>query len=273
MKLLHYSLGLGLLILGSCQSPAERRTAAKNDIIFKDASGHQISRKEILDANGPVNYEITTNQNIDPAAKKLHDEARALGQEGKYDLTIAKLEQAIKIQPSWPYPSYDLAYTYLLKGDFANALKLYRKTDALAPKGFFTTKTALYALEGEQSGIFPRGLYTAYLQIEWAKDPAKKLEIARMITTKVPDFAPAWKELALLLNDKTEKLNAIETGLTKHPDADTKGILEINKAILMNEKGNKEEATQILGNLIVSPDATTANVALAKLSLKSMILK
>ena len=37
------------------------------------------------------------NQTIDPIATKLHQEARELGQSGKYDLSISKLEEAIKI--------------------------------------------------------------------------------------------------------------------------------------------------------------------------------
>ncbi|SFD54243.1 Tetratricopeptide repeat-containing protein [Chitinophaga sp. CF118] len=166
-----------------------------------------------------------------------------------------------------------MAYTYLLKGDFDNALKFYKKTDELAPKGFFTAKTALYSLEGEQSGKFPKGLYAAYMQIEWTNDENKKLEIARMITEKVPNFAPAWKELAILSNDKKERLQAIEQGLSKQPDADTKGILIINKAVILNEDGKKEEAKQLLGNLIFSPDVTTGNIELAKFTLKSIAEK
>jgi len=120
-----------------------------------------------------------SNQIIDPAAKALHIEARELGQYGKYDLCIDKLEKAIKIEPTWAYPIYDLAYTYLLKGDFDSALKFYKKTDDLEPQGFFTTKTALYSLEGEKSGKFPKGLYIAYMQIEWTHDINEKFEIAK----------------------------------------------------------------------------------------------
>lgn len=211
------------------------------------------------------------NQNINPRAQNLHQEARELGQAGKYDLSVAKLEEAIKIQPDWAYPNYDLAYTYLLQGDFENALKFYKKTDELEPKGFFTTKTALYSLEGERAGKFPKGIYIAYMQIEWANDSNKKLEIAKAITEKVPDFAPAWKELSVLLNDKIEKLKAIEQGLLKNPDAETKGILEINKAILINESGKSEEAKEILGKIVFSPDSTISNIALAKFTLKSIM--
>jgi tetratricopeptide (TPR) repeat protein len=264
---------LTLLILCSCHTATNKSNSEQKDIVFKDNSGHSLTRAELANVTGQVNYEIVSNQTIDATAKALHNQAKELGQAGKYDLAIAKLEQAIKMQPDWAYPTYDLAYTYLLKGDFDNALKFYKKTDELEPKGFFTAKTALYSLEGEQSGKFPKGLYTAYMQIEWTDDTNKKLEIAKALTAKVPDFAPAWKELANLLNDETERLKAIEQGLSKNPDADTKGILEINKAIILNGNGKKEEAKQLLGHLIFSPDATTANIELAKFTLKSITEK
>lgn len=262
-----------LLILSSCQTVTNKTNSEQSNIIFKDSSGHTLTKTDLANITGKVNYEISGNQTIDATAKALHDEARKLGQAGKYDLSIVKLEQAIKNQPTWAYPTYDMAYTYLLKGDFDNALKFYKKTDELEPKGFFTAKTALYSLEGEQSGKFPKGLYITYTQIEWTDDANKKLETAKGITEKVPDYAPAWKELANLLNGNEEKLKAIEQGLSKNPDADTKGILKINKAIILNESGKTEEAKQLLGNLIFSPDVTTGNAELAKFTLKSIAEK
>ena len=271
MKLITGIFGLTLLTFSACQTNSKQSNSEQNDLVFKDSIGHSISKSEIENTTGQVNYEVMGNQNIDPKAQALHQEARQLGQTGKYDLSITKLEEAIKIQPTWAYPTYDLAYTYLLKGDFDNALKFYKKTDELEPKGFFTAKTAIYSLEGEKIGKFPKGLYTAYMQIEWTDDNKKKLEIANTITQKVPDFAPAWKELANLLDDKTSRLKAIEQGLSKNPDAETKGILLINKAVILDDNGKKEEAKTILGNLIFSSDVTTGNLELAKFTLKSLI--
>ncbi|MCS3801479.1 tetratricopeptide repeat protein [Niastella sp. OAS944] len=204
-------------------------------------------------------------QSIDAKAQKLHLEARELGQAGNYEASVAKLEQAIAIQPDWAYPYYDLAFTYLLKGDFDKALQFYQKTDSLQPKGFFTTKTALYSLQGEAAGKFPKGLYGYYLQIEWTEDADKKFEIVKTILANVPDFAPAWKELALLTDNMETREKYIDEGLSKDPDADTQGILLLNKAVIVNEAGNKEEALQILTTLINDPYTTTGNVELAKM--------
>lgn len=261
-------LGLSFISLLSCTSNPNK--SKEEGLVFKDSLGHSITTADLSNATGEVSYEVVSAQSINPEAQQLHNDARQLGQSAKYDEAISKLEQAIRIQPSWPYPSYDLAYTYLLKGDFDNAFKYYQITDKLAPKGFFTTKTALYSLEGEKSGKFPKGMYAAYMQIEWVADENKKLEIAQAITQKVPDFAPAWKELALLLDKPSEKLETINKGLSLTPDADTKGILLINKAALLNELGKKEEAKKVLGDLIFSPDVTTGNLQLARFTLKNI---
>jgi tetratricopeptide (TPR) repeat protein len=173
------------------------------------------------------------------------------------------------MEPEWAYPVYDLAFTYLLKGDSAKALQLYHKTDKMEPKGFFTTKTAIYSLEGEKAGKFPTSLYMAYLQIEWSTDATKKLQIARAITEQFPDYAPAWKELAYLV-DTTERLQVINTGLSKDPDPETKGILLINKAVILHDKGQPETARKMLGDLIFSPETTTANEQMAKFTLRSI---
>lgn len=210
------------------------------------------------------------NKNIDFRAQQLHQEARVLGQTGKYDLSISKLQEAMEIQPTWAYPVYDLAFTYLLKGEDDNALKFYKKTDELEPKGFFTTKTAIYSLEGEKLGIFPKGLYLTYMQIEWTDDINKKREIISLLTQNVPDFAPAWKELADISEDETVRLYAINQGLSKKPDIQTEGILLINKAIILNNSQDKEGAKQILNTLVLSENVTKSNVKLAKLVLNSL---
>jgi tetratricopeptide (TPR) repeat protein len=263
-------LGLIILILSSCQTENKQVNVSDVSIVFKDSSGRSIVKDDLKNITGQVNYEITSDQNIDQVAINLHDEARELGQVGKYDSAIIKLQQAIKLQPDWPYPSYDLAFTYLLKGDFENALAYYQKTDQLAPEGFFTAKTALYTLQGEKAGRFPKGLYAKYMTIEWESDVNKKIQIARALLSTAPEFAPAWKEIAVLSDSKEDKEKAIEQGLSKNPDAETKGILLINKAIVLNDSGKKDEATKLLGDYIFSANATKGNIELAKYTLKSI---
>jgi len=222
------------------------------------------------EAAASVDYTVADGKTIKPEAKALHDAARSLGQSGKYDEAIAKLQQAMALQPDWAYPVYDLAFTYLLKGDAENALKYYRKTDALEPKGFFTTKTAVYALEGEEHGKFPKGMYMAYLQIEWTEEKSEKRKIAEAIAKKTPSFAPAWKEIASLQDDPAARLKAVEQGLAQGPDTETKGMLQLNKALVLNSLGKKNEAIALLEEVVGSAGTTSANTALAKLVLKAV---
>ena len=70
---------------------------------------------------------------------------------------------AISSKSLWPFPLYDIAYTYLLMQDFPNAELHYRKVLGLAPRGFFTAITALDTLAREQAGEFPEGIYLAYM--------------------------------------------------------------------------------------------------------------
>ncbi|MNJ91972.1 hypothetical protein D3C87_96270 [compost metagenome] len=207
---------------------------------------------------------------INEQANVLHLEAREAGQAGNYQLAIEKLVEAMSIEPLWAYPVYDLAFTYLLVGDFDNALKYYRETDALEPDGFFTTKTAIYTLEGEKAGLFPEGLYTFYMQIEWTEEPEKKYHIAKQIADNVPLFAPAWKEIAYLQSDPEERMYSIEQGLAGNPDRETKGILLLNKAMILNDKGDREAAKMILAELIESQETTSANSEIARVALKSI---
>ena len=48
--------------------------------------------------------------------------------------------------------------------------------------------------------------------------------------------------------------------------------LPLNKALLLNENGKKEEAKQLLGTLIFSPDATKGNIEIAKFTLNAALI-
>jgi tetratricopeptide (TPR) repeat protein len=197
-------------------------------------------------------------------AEQLHHSARQLGQQGNYDGAIAKLERAIQLKPDWAYPYYDLAFTYLLKQDFEQALTYYKKTDALEPLGFFTAKTAIHTLEGEQSGKFPHGIYLAYLQLDWVNDPDEKLEMARSLTQSVPHFPPAWKTLATLLDDPVLEMEALETGLAHEPDPETRGVLLLNRANLIANGGDKTAAIQMVQSILQASESTRGTKAMAK---------
>ena len=105
------------------------------------------------------------------------------------------------------------------------------------------------------------------MSLEWIDDPEQKTKMVNALIERFPQFAPAWKEYALQCDDSSEKLDAIEKGLAANPDAETKGMLLINKALTLNQQGDKQAAKEILGNLALDSNTTFANEHLAKQTL------
>lgn len=244
-----------------------------NQLIFKDDHGNEISMSDLEGVTGRYNWEIVGDKKIPNEAIVLHQEARQHGGKGEYDEGIDKLLKANQIAPEWAYPVYDLGYTYLLRQDSPNALKYYERTDQLEPRGFFTAKTAYWSLKKEETGEYPKGLYLAYMQIEWKNSEEEKLQLAKAILEKFPNYAPAWKEIASKSNDNKERLSAIEKGLKSNPDLETKGMLLINKALIDDVEGDTSHAKIILGELIFDKESTVANIEMAKFVLSSIATK
>jgi tetratricopeptide (TPR) repeat protein len=239
----------------------------------EDMRGHSammtVRQGKLLEVTGNIRYEIIGKDNVPAAAESLHQRAREAGRHGDYKAAIALLEQASELAPAWPYPVYDGAFTYLLLKDFDSARTYYRRTLELSPRGFFTAITALDTLTREQNGDLPVGTYLEYLSLEWMKDKGQKDSAIRELVKQIPQFAPAWKDLASLCDDDVERLTAIENGLAAHPDADTRGVLNINKGLVLNLRGDHAAAVQLLGELALDPKSTvkTENSARAALSI------
>lgn len=218
---------------------------------------------------GDVGYRVSGGGKAIPArAQQLHQEARAQGEAGDYASALSLLKQASEVAPNWPYPPYDMAFTYLLQGDRTNALLKYREVDRMEPRGFFTTKTALWTLEREEKGLFPKGTYLAFVSLEWA-EPQKKREMIEQMTTNLPTFAPGLKEKALLVEGTDQQLGYLEKALALEPDPETYGTCMLNKASLLSSAGRTAEAKRMVEELIRNDSSTLGTKALAKELLKT----
>jgi tetratricopeptide (TPR) repeat protein len=256
-------------------------------IIFSLPDGRKLTREELqgmtgrlyaregklLEVTGTVRYEIIGKGKVPSEAESLHQQAREAGGRGEYEKAIALLERASALAPEWPYPVYDRAYTHLLMADFDGAITCYRKTLELSPRGFFAAITALDTLVREQRRELPVGTYLRYVSLEWMTDAAKKEGAVREMVRMIPQFAPAWKELASLYDDDEERLAAIESGLAANPDRGTKGMLEINKALVLNLRGKHDEAVRLLGELALDPNSTLGTEHSAKAALSILMSK
>ncbi|MBI1291002.1 tetratricopeptide repeat protein [bacterium] len=192
---------------------------------------------------------------IPPEARALHEKGRALGGAGKYDEAIAVLEQAQALAPNWPHPTYDMAFSWLLKGDMERALAHYEKVEAMVPDHFFfTNQTAVWCLRGERDGRLAPGSFLAFSMIEWESDPAKKLDLARTIVAKCPDHSPTWLVIAQKASDPEERRTAMEKCLSLDADPITRDTARFIHANELVNAGRQEEAFKIIRALADAPD-------------------
>ncbi len=249
-------------VIAGCSKPDERES-----VEYTKTNGEKTSDVNAI-RDGAATYQVLGGQKVPAKAEQLHRQARAKGESGDYAAGFSLLRQASEIAPGWAYPYYDMAFTHLLQGNTTNALLKYKEVDRLEPKGFFTTKTALWTLEREQQGIFPSGTYLAFVSLEWT-EAEKRQEIIDRMTTNIPTFAPAWKEKALLMEGTDQRLAAFEKALSLDPDPETYGICVLNKAALLNSSGKASEAQRMVEELVRSETSTLGTKALAKDVLKT----
>jgi tetratricopeptide (TPR) repeat protein len=261
------------VILAGCNRAQPGKTSNNNIIIFRDADGRALTMKDLHGATGTFRYEIVGNRDVPAKAQLLHQQGRQAGAKGDYSKALALLEQASELAPQWPYPMYDMAYTHLLMKDYDGAREYYRKTLSLSPRGFYTAITAVDTLEKEEKGTLPTGTYLAYLSLEWVEDQGKKARAVRQFVKRLPQFAPGWKELATLADDDREMLAAIEKGLATNPDAETKGMLHVNRALIIERQGEHDSAVRILGELALDPNSPFDIEHIAKVTLANIIQK
>ncbi|MFF0392373.1 hypothetical protein ACFYS8_27310 [Kitasatospora sp. NPDC004615] len=238
-------------------------------VVFRDAEGRELTEEDLAGVTGQVGWELVGGEEVPAQARLLHRRGREAGERGEYEEALGLLGQAQALAPGWPHPSYDAAFTVLLQGDAVGAEKLYAEVDRIAPRGFFTCKTTLDTLRRELRGELFDGFSQAFLQLEWLEDPAQKRELLQGIVRRFPDFPPAWKELAALLTDPDEQLTALERGLAGEPDGETRGMLLVNKALLLQHT-DPAAAVAVLGSLALDPESTLGAETMAKIVLAQL---
>ncbi len=239
--------------------------------VFRDAAGRELTTRDLEGFSGQVGWEIVGDGTVPGEAVQLHQEARLAGTRGDYRSALVFLDHARALAPDWPYPIYDAAFTYLLQGDTEAAEELYAEVDLMAPRGFFTCKTTLDCLRQEHAGALPAGFSRTFTALEWLDDAAQKKAVLETMVDAYPAFGPAWKELSALLDDPDERLHAITRGLEADPDPETRGILLINRALVLDQRGERAEAIAILGELALDPASTLATETLAKATLAQLV--
>ena len=247
----------------------ELEEEVEEEPLYEDGRGNKLYVSDLK--RDWVNYDQLGKKEMSEDALKYHTRGRKLSKLGAYGDARKLLKKAAALADSSPYPFYDLAMVYVMRGDSIQALTLFKRCDELAPKGFFETKTALAALNMEQSGSIPEGTFRLYLQIEETQDRKKKVELARQLTERYPHFAPGWRAMANLLQDPVQRKEVIEEGLNANPDIDTYANLKINEALILDMDGKKSDAIRILGQLIFDEKNTLGSIGIAKFVMSSIL--
>jgi tetratricopeptide (TPR) repeat protein len=252
---------------------ANRGDTKTGRVVYRNPAGVEITEGDLTEeAPRDVVEDASGGGTIPEMAVLLHQQGREAGGSGDVGKAIELFMEAHALAPRWPYPLYDAAFTYLLNNDTEQAERYYAMVDALAPRGFFTSKTSLDIVRREKKGELSPGFARMFASLEWMDDADEKRKVLEQITDKFPFLAPAWKELSALLDDDSEKLHAINQGLASAPDIDveTKGILTINKALIMSRRDDYDTAVRLLGDLILDPHSTLGSLAMAKMTLASI---
>jgi tetratricopeptide (TPR) repeat protein len=259
-------IGIALLACaGAC-----KKSRPANELVFSDDAGRRLTRADLAGASGTVHWEIIGGDNVPAEAKQLHEQGRAAGSAADYVKALALFEQASKLAPAWPYPRYDAAYTYLLQGDTVGAEAAYKEVDRLAPRGFFTSKTTLDCLRRERTGELIPDFCRLFTMTEWLS-PEERRTALRGLVEKAPDFGAGWHELSEALEgDDAARAEAIEKGLAARSDAQTRGLLRINKALLIQDT-DRAGAIRILGEVATDPASTLDVEQIAKATLAQLI--
>ena len=240
-------------------------------VVFRHPDGRALTLGDLKAAEKQPRSETAVPKDVPQEAQDLHGSARQAGSKDEFDKALELLERAHKLAPTWPYPVYDAAYTYLLKGDTAAAEAKYAEADRMAPRGYFTVKASLDCLRREREAKVPAGFCKEFIALESLDNTGKKRGILRGMVEKVPEFPPGWKEILPFLEGDESRLKAIGMGLAHDPDDDTKGMLLIGKATILYKRGDRAEATGILGQLALDPRTTLAVEQLAKVTLMNLL--
>lgn len=258
-----------LILVTACKDTPRPPVPEPAGIIFKDPSGRTLTKADLANATGQVNWTVVGADSVLPAARSLFDTARMMASKGESALAIEAFGKAHDAAPTWPYPLYELAYTYQLMDQPEKALPIYEQVVALAPRGFFTAHATLDCLRREAAKEWAAGMCKRYATVEFA-DPASRRGELQAITAAAPGITPAWKDLALETEDDVQRIALLDKALANKPDVQTRGIVLTNEALALDRLGKRAEATKILGQLVLDPTSALDVVEISKMALAQM---
>lgn len=245
----------------------DARDEPTGELVYTSRAGLKLTRADLKAADTLLEVQ-PYEKDVPSEARDLYKQGQDAGKARRFDEALQHFIDASLIARSWPAPAYGAGWTYLFKGDIEKSIEAYQRADTLDPRGYLSAKIALDTLQREQKGVLRPATYMRF-ELQMAnRDPAGRIAFLKEILEEQPAFPAAWKDLSTLLENPDEALRAIEEGLKHKPDRETLGHLLINKAILIERLGRRDEAIEILGELALDPNSTRATEFMAKKTLR-----
>jgi hypothetical protein len=253
------------MALGLCACAPPSGTPDR-DVVYLDASGRTITRLDLAPFQGKLDGEVVWwDKPVPPDALELQIEGRHAVRAGDYRTALGVFTEAHQIAPDWPSPVHDTAWVYLLMDENEQAIASYAQAAAMAPRGFYNVTQALDTLRREEMGSLPRGSYRK-LVLLLIGPPSTNLEMRTALLELLEtatEFPAAWAALSqqvgarnkIRMSEAPWLLEKIDYALSYEPDAQTRGHLLIDKALVTAQlsTARRDEAIQILGSLALDP--------------------
>jgi tetratricopeptide (TPR) repeat protein len=256
--------------LGFVSGPPARITG-REQAVYRAPDGRVLRRSDLSVASARSTFEALGAEDVPEAAHRLHQSARRAAAAGQGDRAVELYRAASRVAPLWPYPVYDRAHMHLMLDEPAAALQAYHRVAELAPRGFFTTLVAVDALAREARGERPHGLYAAFLVTERHVAPDMQVRLLWQMVGRTPGFSPAWSKLAEAEAVPARQLGLVDRGLLADPDPQTRGMLQIRRALALHALDRTAEAVEILADLVLDPESPIGPELLAKVALRSIL--
>jgi len=237
-------------------------------VLFNEQGG-QMTWEQFKSYTGRLRWELHTDKKVPEQARTLFENGRRAGAKGDYVTAIELFDAAHQNAPGWLYPIYEMASSYLLSGDLAEAEKHYHRVNTLAPYGFFNSPQAEKCLRLERKGEVARGTYQRLSLLARASRSTALLSV-RGILAKTPGYAPGWERLSFFAEDSADIRDAIKKGLAADPDPYTRDMLHLRDAILTHNEGDTDQAIKMLRRQLRAPELTLAAEAQIKVVLPGL---
>ena len=194
---------------------------------------------------------------------------RRAGASGKYKEALADLERAAGLAPQWPYPLYDMAFTYLLMKDFEKRESIIERRSSWHLAGSSLPSRPWILSRGKRRAIFRLGPTLHTCPWSGRRTPGRKW---RKCENSSNGFQPSrgLERTRGARGRHHREAHRHRKWFEGKSRRQTMGVLQINKALILSRMEDYEGAVRFLGELVFDPASTYATEHMGKVALASI---